>query len=53
MGWKSNTGAVTAALAQLLITFGVISPDMGEAIKVIGEALFGIGIAHKLERGLK
>ena len=49
-GWKTNTGAVIAALSQLLVALNVVSPDMGDTITTVGGALATIGIGHKLER---
>lgn len=49
-GWKTNAGAVVAAVSQLLVAFNVLTPEVGEAITTIGGALAAAGIGSKLQR---
>jgi hypothetical protein len=47
-GWKTYAGALIVAIAAVLRYFGM--DDAAEALMLLGGALIGIGLRHKMER---
>jgi hypothetical protein len=48
-GKKSITGAIIAGAGAVATYLGY--PDAGEMVMYLGGSLFGIGIAHKMQKG--
>lgn len=48
-GKKSIGGAIVAGVGAITAYLGY--PDVGEMVMYLGGSLFGIGIAHKLQKG--
>ena len=50
-GWKTWAGAAVMAISIFITEMGYV--ELGNAFKVFGMALIGVGIGHKIEKVVK
>ena len=47
-GWKTKVGALFIGLAAAITAVGY--PEIGDQLRMLGEAVLGLGIAHKITK---